>query len=60
MDGHSSIVIVLCLRVNDCGVSDWIDLPELTSIQMGRSAFQFWNSDDSTTLIMRSAFMNVN
>ena len=53
-------VFVLCLRVNDCGVSDWIDLPELTSIQMGYSAFVFIYNDASCTLIMRSAFMNVN
>ena len=34
-----------------------IDLPELTSIQMGYEAFEFKN-DDSTTLIMRSDCMN--
>ena len=50
---HSSIVLVLCLRVIDCDVSDWIDLPELTSIQMGRDAFEF-KDDASTTLIMQS------
>ncbi len=49
-------VLVLCLRVIDCDVSDWIDLPELTSIQMGSdgySAFAF-KDDGSSTLIMRS------
>ena len=30
---------MLCLRVNDCDVSDSLDLPELTSIQMGEGAF---------------------
>ena len=51
---HSMTVLVLCLRVNDCDVSDRIDLPELTSIQMGYSALEFkWS--DSSTLIMRSA-----
>ena len=51
---HSIIVLVSCLRVIDCGVSDWIDLPELTSIQMGESAFYFYYNDESSTLIMRS------
>ena len=50
---------MLCLRVIDCTVSDWIDLPELTSIQMGEDAFQFKN-DASTTLIMRSDSHRVN
>ena len=54
------IVIVLCLRVNDCDVSDWLDLPELTSIQMGMDAFKFKEDDESATLIMRSAEMNEN
>ena len=57
---HSRFVLVLCLRVIDCDVSDWIDLPELTSIQMGHNAFRFKYQDDSTTLIMRSAEMNEN
>ena len=51
---HSIIVLVSCLRVIDCDVSDWIDLPELTSIQMGESAFYFYYNDESSTLIMRS------
>ena len=53
-------VLVLCLRVNDCDVSDSLDLPELTSIQMGGGAFQFKQNDASSTLIMRSVCMNVN
>ena len=53
MQVHSVIVLVLCLRVIDCDVSDWIDLPELTSIQMGRDAFEF-KRDESSTLIMQS------
>ena len=44
---------MLCLRVIDCDVSDWIDLPELTSIQLGRDAFEF-KRDESSTLIMQS------
>ena len=59
MNGHSLHVLVLCLRVNDCDVSDSLDLPELTSIQMGRDALEF-KDDASTTLIMRSACINVN
>ena len=51
---------MLCLRVIDCDVNDWLDLPELTSIQMGYAAFIFDDEDDSSTLIMRSACMNVN
>ena len=56
---HLSIVLVLCLRVIDCDVNDWLDLPELISIQMGYEAFWF-KDDASSTLIMRSACMNVN
>ena len=41
-------------------MSDWIDLPELTSIQMGQHSFRFKYNDDSNTLIMRSAEMSVN
>ena len=50
---RSVIVLVLCLRVIDCDMSDWIDLPELTSIQMDYSAFRF-KYGESSTLIMRS------
>ena len=53
-------VLVLCLRVIDCDESDLTDLPELTSIQMGNNAFRFKENDASSTLIMRSACMNVN
>ena len=60
MEVHSFFVLVLCLRVIDCDVSDWLDLPELTSIQMGISAFYFNNGDESSTLIMQSDEMNVN
>ena len=35
-------------------VSDWIDLPELTSIQMGENAFYFKDDIESSTLAMRS------
>ena len=39
MEVHSVRVLVLYLRVNDCDVSDRLDLPELTSIEMGEYAF---------------------
>ena len=57
---HSLIVLVLCLRVIDCDVSDWLDLPELTSIQMGEDALMFNNADYCSELIMQSDEMNVN
>ena len=38
--------------------SDGLDLPELTSIQLGEDAFRF-NNNNASTLIMRSAFMKV-
>ena len=59
MQVPSVIVIVSCLRVNECGVSDRLDLPELTSIQLGYNALEF-EDDESSTLIMRSAEMDVN
>ena len=47
-------VILLCLRVSDCDVSDWIDLPELESINLYGYAFEF--GDDAASVIsMRSA-----
>ena len=51
---HSLSVLVQCLRVNDLKREWWLDLPELTSIQLGDYAFQFKNDDESTELIMRS------
>ena len=54
------IVLELCSRVIDCDVSDRLDLPELTSIYMGYDAFGFCLLVVSSTLIMRSAKMNVN
>ena len=50
---HSVSVLVWYLRVNDLEREWWIDLSELTSIQLGDSAFQF-KDDYSTELIMRS------
>ena len=43
-----------CLRVGDWDEIDGVDLPELTSIQMGASSFSFVLSDDSALLVMRS------
>ena len=57
---QSVIVIVLCLRVIDCDVIDWLDLPELTSIQVGDLAFTYDMDDASSTLIMQSDCVNVN
>ena len=50
---HSGGVLVLCLRVNQPEGEWWVDLPELTSIQLGLSAFCF-KYDYSSELIMRS------
>ena len=51
---HFIVVLVLYLRVNGLKREWWIDLPELTSIQLGYSAFVFKNYDESSELIMRS------
>ena len=48
------IVLVWYLRVNGLNREWWIDLPELTSIQFGYSAFTFKDDDESSELIMRS------
>ena len=53
---HSMIVLVPCLRVNSLKREWWLDLPELTSIQFGDSAFSFDSKDDSSELIMRSGY----
>ena len=50
---HLTIVLVQCLRVNGLKREWWIDLPELTSIQLGEDAFCFKN-DESSELVMRS------
>ena len=49
----SFTVLVQYLRVKGMKREWWIDLPELFSIQMGGSVFQF-KDDDSTELVMRS------
>ena len=33
------VVHLLCLRVSDCDVSEWLDLPALESVQVGQNAF---------------------
>ena len=48
----SMTVLVLCLRVNLPEGEWWLDLPELTSILIGKDAFLF--SGGSSELIMRS------
>ena len=54
MKRRSTGVLVLCLRVIDCDVIDWIDLPELESIQFGYHSFAFKQNVVSSSLIMRS------
>ena len=50
---HSVIVLMQHLRVNGLKREWWLDLPELTSIRLGDSAFCF-KDDESSELIMRS------
>ena len=50
---HLSSVLVQYLRVNGLKREWWIDLPQLTSIQLGAHAFYFINGT-SSELIMRS------
>ena len=49
----SFLVLVWYLRVHLPKGEWWIDLPELTSIQLGRDVFHF-STDNSSELIMRS------
>ena len=49
-----------CLRVNDLKGEWWLDLPELTSIRFGTSAFCFKDNDESSELIMRSGDDDMN
>lgn len=51
MDILSQILVVLYLIVKDITECDCVDLPELTSIQLGDDAFMF---SDSSSLVMRS------
>ena len=44
---------MLCLRVVSSHLSNWLDLPNLRSIEVGCNAFRF-NDNESSTLIMRS------
>ena len=52
-------VLMWCLRVSDWDGIDGVDLPEVTSIQMGVSTFSFGSSDDSALLVMRSVICEV-
>lgn len=54
VEHHSVHVLVLCLRVVSSSSTHYIDLPELLTIQMGYSAFEFDNHAVAPTLIMRS------
>ena len=51
---HSASVIESCLRVIDCDVNDRLDLPELTSIQMGLNTFRFKTDSVDSTLTMKN------
>ena len=51
---HSVIVPASYLRVSSESKGDGIDLPELTSIRLGASAFWFRGSSDDSELVMRS------
>ena len=53
---HSVGVLVQYSRVGqqDRGLS--LDLPELTSIQLGENAFTFDDNDGSSELILRSSY----
>ena len=57
---HSIIVLVQCLRVKLQDWEWWIDLPELTTIQLGDTAFWFNYKNESSELIMRSEYDEVN
>ena len=50
---HSIGVVVHSLRVNGLKREWWLDLPELTSIRLGKDAFRV-TDDKSSELIMRS------
>ena len=56
---HFGSVLMWCLRVGDWDGIDAVDLPEVTSIQMGVSTFSFGSSDDSALLVMRSVICEV-
>ena len=51
---HAAIVTVLYLKVSGLKREWWIDLPELTSIQLGRNALWFRDNAVYSELIMRS------
>ena len=51
---HAAIVTVLYLKVSGLKRDWWIDLPELTSIQLGRNALWFRDNAVYSELIMRS------
>ena len=57
---HFKSALMQCLRVNLLEREWWIDLPELTSIQLGKDAFCFEHFCKASELIMRSEHTNVN
>ena len=43
-----------CSRVGSVSCGDWVDMPALTSIQLGLNAFRFNETALSSTLTLRS------
>ena len=56
---HSIAALVWCLKVCDLKWEWWLDLPELTSIQLGEHAFGFSYYSDSNHLVMRSKWIEL-
>ena len=48
------------LRVKSVNTDLFVDLPELTSIRFGDGAFQFGSDNESSELIMRSGYDEMN
>ena len=53
-------VLVLYLIVNELKWDWFVDLPELTTIQFGSSAFQFVSDNESSEMLMRSGCVERN
>ena len=56
---HSSYALMWYLRVSDLRWEWWLDLPELTSIQLGKDAFGFSDCFYSGHLVMRSKWIGL-
>ena len=51
---RSTAAFAPCSRVAVACGSDWIDLPALEKIEMGKNAFRFRENVESSTLVLRS------